>query len=43
MKGKNPRDEIVELPADVRCDHVLRLRVPFSDAERHLVLCELRA
>ena len=43
MKGKNPRNEIVELPADVRCDHVLRLRAPFSDAERHLVLCELRA
>jgi len=43
MKGKNPQGEILELPADVRCERVLRLRVPFSDAERHLVLCELRA
>jgi 16S rRNA (guanine527-N7)-methyltransferase len=43
MKGKNPQDEILELPPDARCKHLLRLRVPFSDAERHLVLCELRA
>lgn len=43
MKGKNPQKEILELPPDARCERLLRLRVPFGDAERHLVLCELRA
>jgi 16S rRNA (guanine527-N7)-methyltransferase len=43
MKGKDPRAEIGRLPADVRCRQTVRLTVPFMDAERHLVLCELRA
>jgi 16S rRNA (guanine527-N7)-methyltransferase len=42
MKGKQPRDELDELPADVHCKAVIALRPPFLDAERHLVLCELR-
>lgn len=43
MKGKAPRDELAELPADVNCKAVIALRTPFLDAERHLVLCELRS
>jgi 16S rRNA (guanine527-N7)-methyltransferase len=39
MKGKDPRSEIARLPNEYRCQ-VLRLDVPFVDAERHLVLCE---
>jgi 16S rRNA (guanine527-N7)-methyltransferase len=41
MKGKEPRDELDELPADVKCKAVIALRTPFLDAERHLVLCKL--
>ena len=40
MKGKHPQEEIDRLPAGIRCRDVIRLRVPFIDAERHLVLCE---
>ena len=43
MKGKKPDAEIQQLPAEVRCCNVVRLRTPFLDAERHLVLCELQA
>lgn len=43
MKGKNPESEIRKLPRDVRCKSVIRLRTPQLDAERHLVLCELKA
>ena len=43
MKGKNPQEEIARLPASVRCRDVIALRVPFMDAERHLVLCEAAA
>lgn len=43
MKGKDPHAEIGRLPADVRCRDTMRLIVPFMDAERHLVLCELQA
>jgi 16S rRNA (guanine527-N7)-methyltransferase len=43
MKGKDPHAEVAELPADVRCQRIVRVRPPFGDAERHLVLCELRA
>jgi 16S rRNA (guanine527-N7)-methyltransferase len=43
MKGKQPEAELKRLPADVRCKSILRLRTPFLDAERHLVLCELQA
>ena len=41
MKGKPPRDELEQLPNDVRCKAVIALRTPFLNAERHLVLCEL--
>lgn len=43
MKGKDPRLEIARLPADVHCRTVVRLRIPFLQAERHLVLCDLSA
>ena len=43
MKGKSPESEIRKLPPDVRCKSVIRLRTPQLDAERHLVLCELKA
>ena len=43
MKGKEPRDELDALPSDVHCKAVIALRTPFVDAERHLVLCELRS
>ena len=42
MKGKHPRAELADLPADVQCKAVITLGVPFLEAERHLVLCELR-
>ena len=41
-KGKHPRAELADLPADVQCKAVIALGVPFLKAERHLVLCELR-
>ena len=41
MKGKHPRAELGDLPADVRCKAVIALNVPFVEADRHLVLCEL--
>jgi len=43
MKGKDPRDELARVPALARCREVVRLRVPFVSAERHLVLCEAAA
>jgi 16S rRNA (guanine527-N7)-methyltransferase len=43
MKGKRPDAELAQLPPDVVCKSVIRLRPPQVDAERHLVLCELRA
>ena len=43
MKGKSPEAEIKKLPRDVRCKSVIRLRTPQLDADRHLVLCELKA
>jgi 16S rRNA (guanine527-N7)-methyltransferase len=42
MKGKRPEAEIQALPAGVQCRKVIALRIPFLDAERHLVLCELK-
>jgi len=42
MKGKEPREELNDLPSDVRCKAVIALQTPFVKAERHLVLCELR-
>ena len=43
MKGKHPQAELADLPPDVQCNAVIALDVPFLEAERHLVLCELRA
>jgi 16S rRNA (guanine527-N7)-methyltransferase len=43
MKGRHPRAELADLPADVQCKAVITLDVPLLKAERHLVLCELRA
>jgi 16S rRNA (guanine527-N7)-methyltransferase len=43
MKGRLRGDELAALPADCRCADPIRLRVPFLDAERTLVLCRLRA
>ena len=43
MKGKNPAAEIKKLPRDVRCKAAISLRIPQLDAERQLVLCELKA
>ncbi len=42
MKGKRPEAEIQALPVAVQCRKVIALRIPFLDAERHLVLCELK-
>jgi 16S rRNA (guanine527-N7)-methyltransferase len=42
MKGKHPQAELAELPADVDCQAVIALEVPYLRGERHLVLCELR-
>lgn len=39
MKGVYPNEEIARAPAAARCDEVLRVEVPFLDAERHLVFC----
>ena len=41
MKGVHPRDELARA-ADWQCS-VIALRVPFLQAERHLVLCRPRA
>jgi 16S rRNA (guanine527-N7)-methyltransferase len=41
MKGKRPDRELLALPPDVRCTAVLPVHVPFLDAQRHLVLCQL--
>jgi 16S rRNA (guanine527-N7)-methyltransferase len=37
MKGVRPDDEIERLPAGAHVEQVVRLDVPFLDAERHLV------
>jgi 16S rRNA (guanine527-N7)-methyltransferase len=37
MKGVRPDDEIGRLPAGARAAEIVQLRVPFLDAERHLV------
>jgi len=39
MKGKYPAQELTQVPAGLRAK-VIALRVPFLEAERHLVLCE---
>lgn len=42
MKGIAPHDELRELPADVECREIRRLRVPGLDAERHLLLLKVK-
>jgi 16S rRNA (guanine527-N7)-methyltransferase len=37
MKGRDPQDEVAELPAEVAVFHVEQLQVPGLDAERCLV------
>ena len=39
MKGVYPTDELARAPAGMTCDRIVRIEVPFVDAERHLVLC----
>jgi 16S rRNA (guanine527-N7)-methyltransferase len=39
MKGAYPRTELERIPEGWRCERVVPLKVPFLDAERHLVLC----
>jgi len=39
MKGVLPSDELGQVPADMNCDHIVRLHVPFLSAERHLIFC----
>jgi 16S rRNA (guanine527-N7)-methyltransferase len=39
MKGVYPNEELARTPKGTACDRVVRLEVPFLDAERHLVLC----
>jgi 16S rRNA (guanine527-N7)-methyltransferase len=43
MKGKKPDREIKQLPPDVKCESVIRLRIPQVAADRHLVLCQVVA
>ena len=42
MKGVFPQAELAGVPADCDCSKVVALRVPFLDAARHLVLCQVR-
>ncbi|MGH8745003.1 MAG: 16S rRNA (guanine(527)-N(7))-methyltransferase RsmG [Burkholderiales bacterium] len=39
MKGVYPTDELARTPSGSICDRIVRLEVPFVEAERHLVLC----
>ena len=39
MKGVFPSGELDGVPPDTDCRQVVRLNVPFLNAERHLVLC----
>jgi len=41
MKGLFSRQEASRVARGVECSEVIRLRVPFLDAERHLVLCHV--
>ena len=41
MKGVYPHEELERVPSGVRCDRVLRLKVPHVEGERHLVLCNV--
>ena len=41
MKGVYPRAELASVPAGCDCSRVIALKVPFLEAERHLVLCQV--
>lgn len=43
MKGVYPHDELMKLPADVRCEVPVELAVPLVEGARHLVVCRTRA
>lgn len=43
MKGVYPDDELLKLPADVKCRTPIRLDVPLVDGARHLVVCRIEA
>lgn len=43
MKGGFPHEELSQVPKDVDCGEVHRLRVPMLEGERHLVLCRCTA
>lgn len=42
MKGAVPESEIAALPADVRVQRTVKLRVPLLDGQRHLIILETR-
>jgi len=41
MKGLLSREEASRVPQGVECSDVIPLRVPFLEAQRHLVLCRV--
>lgn len=41
MKGAFPAKELASVPPDCDCSRSVSLKVPFLDAERHLVLCRV--
>jgi len=41
MKGIRPETELARIPSWCDCQDVRRLKVPFLEAERHLVLCSV--
>ena len=43
MKGAHPAAELSGLPAECRCERILKLQVPLLNAQRHLVLCRVHA
>lgn len=43
MKGVYPHDELLKLPADVKCGMPVPLTVPLVDGARHLVVCRVAA
>lgn len=43
MKGAVSASELSKVTEECDCSEVLRITVPFLDAERHLVLCRMRA
>ena len=41
MKGVYPHEELAQLPANIKAEHVIPLTVPGLDANRHLVVMEV--